>query len=264
MWGIIPAAGAGTRIQPLAFSKELLPVGSRHDGVSEHPRAVGEYLVDRMIEGGADKICFVISAGKSDIIEYFGGEIGPAHLAYVVQPRPAGLCDALFRALPLIPRAETVLIGLPDTIWFPTNGFSQLPDSELSFLLFPVDRPQFFDAVETNDDGAVIEIQVKQPQPRSKWIWGAIKMPGYVLHALHELWQEPGRNDEYIGTLVNEYLSRGGSARGVQAGESYVDVGTLNGYREAIQLLDQLPASAKATLNDGVRPFVRAERGRPR
>ena len=28
MWGIIPAAGNGTRIQPLAFSKELLPVGS--------------------------------------------------------------------------------------------------------------------------------------------------------------------------------------------------------------------------------------------
>ena len=27
MWGIIPAAGAGSRIQPLAFSKELLPVG---------------------------------------------------------------------------------------------------------------------------------------------------------------------------------------------------------------------------------------------
>ena len=29
MWGIIPAAGRGSRIQPLAFSKELLPVGSR-------------------------------------------------------------------------------------------------------------------------------------------------------------------------------------------------------------------------------------------
>ena len=28
MWGIVPAAGS-TRIQPLAFSKELLPVGSR-------------------------------------------------------------------------------------------------------------------------------------------------------------------------------------------------------------------------------------------
>ena len=61
MWGIIPAAGQGTRIQPLAFSKELLPVGRRIDecGV-ERPRAVSEYLVERMVLGGADNICFVI------------------------------------------------------------------------------------------------------------------------------------------------------------------------------------------------------------
>ena len=49
MWGIVPAAGIGSRIQPLAFSKELLPVGSRHDGTAERPRAVSEYLMDRMI-----------------------------------------------------------------------------------------------------------------------------------------------------------------------------------------------------------------------
>src|SRR5437764_198879 len=54
MWGIIPAAGNGTRIQPLAFSKELLPVGSRqHDG-TERPRAVSEYLIERMVQGGAE------------------------------------------------------------------------------------------------------------------------------------------------------------------------------------------------------------------
>ena len=43
----------------------------------------------------------------------------------------------------------------------------------------------------------------------------------------------------YVGTLVNAWLARGGEARGVRAGESYVDVGTLHGYREAIQLLER-------------------------
>lgn len=262
MWGIIPAAGAGSRIQPLAFSKELLPVGSRMDGAAEHPRAVSEYLIDRMIAGGADKICFVISAGKSDILEYYGGRVGRAHVAYVVQPEPAGLCDAIFRALPLVSRSEPVLIGLPDTIWYPDDGFAQLPDDVLSFLLFPVRQPQYFDAVVTDSEQAVVEIQVKQPHPRSEWIWGAIKMPGSVLHALHGLWREPGRGDEYLGTLVNEHLARGGRAIGVRAGESYVDVGTLNGYREAIQLLsEQRPA---AGMTDGWRPPValRARRNR--
>src|SRR5215218_9279277 len=102
MWGIIPAAGQGSRMQPLAFSKELLPVGSRRDGDVERPRAVSEYLVDRMTTAGASRICMVISPGKSDIVEYYGGSVGDAHVCYVVQPEPKGLCDAIFRSLPLI------------------------------------------------------------------------------------------------------------------------------------------------------------------
>src|SRR3954467_7975907 len=86
MWGIIPAAGAGSRIQPLAFSKELLPVGGRLDGNVERPRAISEYLVDRMLEGGAKKLCFVIAPGKSDILEYYGGgTIDSATITFVVQ-----------------------------------------------------------------------------------------------------------------------------------------------------------------------------------
>src|SRR4051794_41917387 len=73
MWGIVPAAGQGSRMQPLAFSKELLPVGSRTEGDRERPRAVSEYLVERLVLGGATRICFVISPGKSDILEYYGG-----------------------------------------------------------------------------------------------------------------------------------------------------------------------------------------------
>ena len=84
MWGIIPAAGLGSRIQPLAFSKELLPVGSRTepDG-TERPRAVSEYLVERLLAAGCDKLCFVISPGKSDILAYYGSRIwGAGYLSY--------------------------------------------------------------------------------------------------------------------------------------------------------------------------------------
>src|SRR3954469_13610775 len=98
MWGIVPAAGRGSRIQPLAFSKELLPVGSRTHGGVERPCAISEYLLERMIAGGVDRLCFVISPGKSDILEYFGNRFADVPIAYVVQPRPAGLCDAVFRA----------------------------------------------------------------------------------------------------------------------------------------------------------------------
>ncbi|WP_437645372.1 sugar phosphate nucleotidyltransferase [Sorangium sp. So ce362] len=237
MWGVIPAAGLGSRIQPLAFSKELLPVGTRRDGDVERPRAVSEYLIDRMILAGATRICMVISPGKSDIVEYYGASVGPAHICYVVQPVAAGLCDAIFRALPWLQPEEEVLVGLPDTVWFPEHGLRSLDGGGLSFLLFPVEHPELFDAVVTDEQGWVLEIQVKQRDARSRWVWGAFKLTGAVMLELHDLWCERGRTDLYIGTLVNEYLARGGSARAARAGEAYVDVGTLHGYREAIQLL---------------------------
>jgi glucose-1-phosphate thymidylyltransferase len=238
IWGVIPAAGSGTRIQPLAFSKELLPVGSRiDDSGTERPRAVSEYLVERMVRGGATRICFVISPWKSDILRYYGGAVGGANIAYVIQDEASGLCDAIFRALPLIRPDESVIVGLPDTVWFPEDALASLPDDRLSFLLFPVERPDLFDSVETDAEGRVKRIEVKVPGARSHWIWGAFKLPGAELHALHALWLRREKQDQYIGTLVNAYLEAGGEARGVRAGESYVDVGTLNGYREAIRLL---------------------------
>ncbi|MBV8905728.1 MAG: nucleotidyltransferase family protein [Acidobacteriia bacterium] len=249
MWGIIPAAGIGSRIQPLAFSKELLPVGSRRDGETERPRAVSEYLVERMVRAGARKIVFVISPGKSDILEYYGARVFSADIYYVVQQQPAGLCDAIFRALPLVHPEESVMVGLPDTVWFPEDALAELPEDPLSFLLFPVDRPELFDAVLTDADGNVRSIRVKQPDVGCRWIWGAFKMPGAILTELHNLWRERRCADEYIGTLVNEYLARGGRAVGVPAGSAYVDVGTLHGYREAIRLLAEAPEGEHAAVS---------------
>lgn len=244
MWGIVPAAGKGSRIQPLAFSKELLPVGSRLDRGVERPCAVSEYLLERMVLAGADKICFVISPGKSDIMEYFGASYAGAVIAYVVQPQPAGLCDALFRAAPLISAEESVVVGLPDTIWFPDHALGQLPDDCLSLLLFPVGNPEVFDAVSAHSDGRVETIEVKAARPRSHWIWGAFRMPGGTLHALQRLWKRRAGQDEYFGTLVNAYLGDGGTAHAVKAGTDYVDVGTLGGYRAAIQLLERMGVDA--------------------
>jgi glucose-1-phosphate thymidylyltransferase len=241
MWGIVPIAGAGSRIQPLAFSKELLPVGSRVEGNTVRPRAVSEYLIERMVEGGANKLCFVISPRKSDILEYYSSGVCGAEIVYVVQPGPRGFCDAIFRSTAVIPPCEPVAVGLPDTVWFPEDGIARLPDDVLSFLLFPVPHPEFFDAVVTDGADSITEIQVKQKNAQTHWIWGAFKMPGSVFQELYSLWQRPERGDEYFGTLVNAYLAQGGRAIGIRAGKAYVDVGTLHGYREACHLLEQWP-----------------------
>lgn len=238
-WGIVPAAGRGSRMQPLAFSKELLPVGTRQDGTTERPRAVTEYLLERMTAAGVNRVCFVISPEKTDIIRYFGARTGDAPICYAVQQSPDGLCDALFTALPFVAPEDEILVGLPDTVWFPDDGFNFLPDGQFSFLLFPVARPELFDSVVTGHDGVIQEIQVKNRKPASEWIWGAFKLSGEHFARLHQLWVQRGRSDEYLGTLVNAYVAQGGKAIGIKRGDVYVDVGTLNGYREALRVLSR-------------------------
>jgi dTDP-glucose pyrophosphorylase len=251
MMGIIPAAGAGQRIQPLGCSKELLPVGSRSvDGV-QRPKAVAEYLVERMIAAGAGQICMVISAEKTDIIRYFAEREYAAQIFYVVQQKPLGLCDALFRAEPFARQHEQVLIGLPDTIWFPENAYSAAldahPDADVNLVLFPVLEPAAFDAVVCDQLGYVQRVEVKKAEAQSYWIWGAVTATGHAFHALKLLWEARHREDLFLGDLLNAYISAGSVVRATHAGEHYMDVGTLEGYRAA---QDFLRAIADRRLQD--------------
>jgi hypothetical protein len=125
------------------------------------------------------------------------------------------------------------------------------PARRLWFLTFSVEAPQNFDAVVADADGRVREIQVKAHAPASRWIWGAFKMPGAVFHELHALWRARRCEDEYLGTLVNAWIAAGGEAWSAPLGTGYVDVGTLNGYREALSLLAGVPATGSAS---SVRP----------
>ncbi len=245
MIGIIPAAGAGERIQPLGCSKELLPVGARKINGMERPKAVAEYLVERMIAAGAEQICMVISAEKSDIVRYFAARDFAAEIFYVVQRRPQGLCDALFCAEPFCRRHHEVLIGLPDTIWFPENAYRPALDftgAEVNLVLFPVQNPSAFDAVACDEQGYVAEVEVKRDAAHSHWIWGAITATGSAFGSLKQLWESRHRSDVYMGDLLNAYIAAGNVVRGIHCGEIYMDVGTLDGYHRAQDYLRQLRA----------------------
>ena len=265
-WGIISAVGTSGSTNPLCFSHELWPLRSRFDDDLERPRAVSAHMVERMIAGGATKLCFVLSPGKSDIVDYFGGCVDGVDIVYALQPKPAGWCDALFRALPIIAPDERVLIGRGDSLWFPVDGFSLLPDRGLSFLLFPTKRPHSSETVVTDDAGGVLEIEVQHPQHRSSWRWGGVKMDGTTFHGLHTLWSRRSRRDESLGSLVSAYLADGAQALGICAGMAYVDVSTFEGYREALDLLsggatgllnhEQVQSTEPTRYDDGWRPLT--------
>ncbi len=99
--GIIPAAGAGQRIQPLGCSKELLPVGSRViDGVERPEGHLG-------VPGGAhdrrrrNADLHGHLAEKSDIVRYYAERSYAAEIFYVVQQHPQAYATRCFARSPL-------------------------------------------------------------------------------------------------------------------------------------------------------------------
>ena len=259
MLGIIPAAGSGSRIQPLGCSKELLPVGTRAG--EERPKAVSEYLLERMAIAGVDRVAMVIAAEKSDLVRYYRDSGWSERIAFVLQPRPAGLCDAVFRALPWALEDEFVLMGLPDTIWYPINAFALTPRSQIHLVTFPVVAPEQFDAVRWRDDGndQVAAVEVKRPGAPDRRIWGAITGPAGEFRRLAALWRRSGCQEAYLGDLFNHWIRQGGRLTADRSGSEYLDVGTLGGYRAAQARLMAQPAG-ESTPPSSTPPSLRPER----
>jgi len=246
MLGIVPAAGNATRMQPMGGSKELLPLGWNADGSL---RVIAEYLIERMMMAGAERICLVISPQKSDLLAYFARSRFAARVFFVVQPEAAGLCDAVFRAGGHVAAKERVLIGLPDTVWQPRVAFGRVPTDTLHLITFPVRHPEEFDAVRAGGANRVAEVEVKQAGSRQRRVWGAITAPGQVWLELERFWRERGAREQFLGHLFNAWIESGRAITYDTQGTEYWDVGTPKGYQRALEArvwLGELPEGASS------------------
>jgi len=225
-------------MQPLGGSKELLPLGWCEDarGGQTRLRAISEYLVERMLAAGADRLCFVVAAEKADLLRYYAQSAWAERVFFVVQPRPRGLCDAVFRAAPLIHPGEPVLIGLPDTVWHPLTAFAQALTPWVHLITFPVANPEEFDAViPSPEEGArVLRVEVKAAGPAGRRVWGAITAPGAEFLGLAQFWRQRQGRDQYLGDLLNAWIAAGHGVSCDRLGTHYWDVGTPAGYARAL------------------------------
>src|SRR3954466_3904846 len=94
--GVIPAAGLATRLQPLAYPKELLPITYQSAGGALVPQPVLQSSLEQMHRAGVKRCIIVISDWKLEIARVFtdGASLG-MRLAYVLRPVPRGLADAV-------------------------------------------------------------------------------------------------------------------------------------------------------------------------
>ncbi|MFH1450843.1 MAG: nucleotidyltransferase family protein, partial [archaeon] len=111
MIGLIPAAGAGTRLEELTKNtpKEMLLVGGR---------PILEHVLDQFKEAGIKKIFIVLGPGKEKILNHFGnGTAFGFEIAYLFQERPEGIGRAIYEAKEFIDEKFAVVLG--DNLLFP-------------------------------------------------------------------------------------------------------------------------------------------------
>jgi UTP--glucose-1-phosphate uridylyltransferase len=115
MTAVIPAAGLGTRLFPLAYAipKELLPLG---------PRPTIQLVVEELLAADVQDFVVVIGKGKEAIPEHFAvlRERDPAfaadrlQLRFVVQEQPRGLGDAILSVADAV--AGDFFVALGDAV----------------------------------------------------------------------------------------------------------------------------------------------------
>src|SRR4051812_8626272 len=131
--GIMPAGGLGTRLHPLKYPKELLPVAYVADESSGlvRPVLVAEYALSAMREADIVRCVMIITERKMELLRYIsdGAHLGVS-VAYVHEPEPRGVAAAVDAAFSWIADAN-VCFAVPDTVFFPRDALSTIKQTLL-------------------------------------------------------------------------------------------------------------------------------------
>jgi glucose-1-phosphate thymidylyltransferase len=237
--GLIPAAGGAIRVSPLPGSKELFPIGFREikvDGRMQlRPKVVSQYVMDNMYYAGARKIFILLGKGKTDIMHYYGsGKDFKGHIAYLLDDNIRGLPYTLDLARPWV-RENTVLFGMPDTIFTPTDAFARVlakhreTNSDVTLGIFPTNRPENLCPVELDELGQVLSMVDKPADTNIENTWGCACWNSRFTGFMHDYLKSRSVNgkEAILADVFLGALRQGLSMFGLFfADGEYIDVGT--------------------------------------
>lgn len=235
MIGLIPAAGAGTRLQPWtrAMPKEMLQVGEK---------PIIEHVLDQFKAAGITKIFIIVGYRKEAIINYLGngGEFG-FEIAYLFQEKKEGLGRAIYEAHNFIGEDFAVVLG--DTLLEPKDTLKNMVkaheenNSDATLLLHNVDDPSRFGVVETDDSGKVLNLEEKPENPKTKQaIVGMYVFKPEVFKYIEKT--EPGKKGEYqITDSIKLMVEDDKTINSIKHDGTWFDIGTKESYTAANKLL---------------------------
>jgi NDP-sugar pyrophosphorylase family protein len=193
-------------------------------------RPVIDYLAERMRAGGAEELRIVTRPEKRDVAAR-AGELD----ASAIEVRTRTVTESIAAGLEGLEPDDVVLLGFPDTVWEPVDGFRRLVETlaagtDAVLGLFRTPDLRRSDVIRFDENGRVAGVAVKPADPPSEWIWGCAAARRSALDGLDGE-DEPGHHFDS--------LARRGAVAGVELSDRWLDIGT----REA---LDRAAANLEA------------------
>jgi len=239
--GLLPAAGAGSRLGKLPFSKELLPLKlstdtSRAGGT---PVAI-ENAIASLVESDITRQHVIIAPGKRDIPAYLGdGTRIKARISYHVAESSPSVPHSLDTAFEFIEHCDVVLV-FPDILFRPRNAISELiafradRNVDVTLALVPSNRGDKVDIVSCDENGNVREIAAKPGVKVDGWTWIVASWSPRFTRFLHQYLQQiedRGRpqvaRELYVADVLNAAIDGGLTIHGLKfPGGDAIDIGT--------------------------------------
>jgi glucose-1-phosphate thymidylyltransferase len=247
IWGLMPAAGAATRLgRRRGPSKEILPVpAGGADGGATKPAC--QDLLDNFRLAGVTRVLVLLRQGKWDVPRLLGdGSRFGVELAYRVLAPTKGVPYTLAAAAPFL-GDRLAALGYPDILVQPRDLLARLvahrerSGTDVALALAPCDRPQASDLVAVDARGRVKRFEIKPETTTLKWTWAfAVWTPPFTKFLLR--WTEtfePRRarlgREPYVSDVFEAALAGGFEIDTLQVPEAkLLDIGTPESLARAL------------------------------
>ncbi|MEM4889329.1 MAG: glucose-1-phosphate thymidylyltransferase [Thermosphaera sp.] len=236
MLGLVLAAGEGSRLRPLTFSKPKHLIRLLGKPMIQYP-------VEDLVSAGIKNIGIVIGYFGDMIREILndGSRYG-ASFTYIVQERRLGIAHAIYRAIETGFLNSEFVVYLGDNIL--SDGISnfirlfQEKFSDVHILLAKVKDPRYF-GVAILKDNKITRLVEKPREPVSNMAVVGVYMfrdPDLVERAFKSL--SPSWRGEYeITELIQWFVDNGYKVTYSEVSGWWKDVGTRESLLDAIYLL---------------------------